>query len=578
MKRLFALVLAVLMVFSLFACGKKEASNQSNAGNVSENKDNSSNGNAGNATAPNEFYYIEAYQTLMAQGSHTVDFDLGIDEGTTVYPSDDAVLKVGVSAEPAELVYFAATSRNKGDACGYPMSAFLFNKDTETGKHVAGINTVGKSWEWIDDTHMRIVIRDNVTSINGDPFTASDLIYSFTWAMSVSGVSGNFKTFDPENSKVVSDTEAIIAFTDPTPFFEIQLGTMHLWVEKSVEAAGGKEACGQNPICGVGPYKLVEWNPGVSIIFERRDDFWGTDPYYKRIEMYISTDATARAMGLESGDFDIILDPSLVNVADAEDDDNISVYYNQGNTVMELLFNSTNEKFTKEVRQAIALAINYDAILQVAGKGYGTLCDSIFSPADPYYVGADENSELYWKYDPEAAKAKLVEAGYPDGFSFSITYKSGDTSLASTCEILKNNLSQVGIEVELLQFEAATWSDNVSKGDFEVYLCSSSNATPTRVFTLIDPRMTYATASGGCGSAWAPDGFGELLDRTAATVDSEKQFELLKDVQDIVREYVPLIPLYSPLTGNIASSKIQHIALGGTSVDLKWCYEADYLG
>ena len=112
-----------------------------------------------------------------------------------------------------------------------------------------------------------------------------------------------------------------------------------------------------------------------------------------------------------------------------------------------------------KVREAMAYAINKEAYIQVVMNGYGSVATSMVGEEVQHYKGNDPYS-----YDPEKAKELLKEAGYPDGFTTTLMY-SNTTANQKKAEFYKQQLSEVGIDLELNGMENAVLNEKVQGAD-----------------------------------------------------------------------------------------------------------------
>lgn len=561
MKRIFALILVLVMVFSLFVgCGKKSTKTDEPSGNSSSNGSSSSSNNKSEGPTGT---------------SGLTEAEVAERE---VFPSEDAVLRIAGAQEQEswQQLQMGFASKNVSVGMGLLYDT-LIGWDSNTGTLVPSIAT---SWEWVDDLTLRLKLRDDVTSINGDPFTASDLLWGMKQTQSVVKLDTYYKSiFDFENSKVVDDYTFDLAVKNPYPFLTIDLAhkAYLVNVEASAEAAGGIEATKDNPISGTGPYKLVDYVVGQYAFFERREDYWGQKPYYQRVEYYYVPDATTRAMGLEAGDYDFVEKVSYASAERFEGDPNYTVIYTKDDSNILLCINSDREPLNiKEVRQALALSINYDALIQVAAYGHAVGIDGLLTPMNSHYTAPDPNKPQYiGNYDPEAAKAKLVEAGYPDGFEIDVHYRTSDSKWVDTVQILINNFADVGITLIPVQCETAVYYTDSTTGNFDTLIYTSNNPNPRRICNNIDPRTSQQTS----GSKWLPEGTLDLIDRAVIEIDDAKRLELFAELNDVVRENVPLISLFAPQTPWVMDGEIKNYmtdSFGNPEVES--IYPDKYLG
>lgn len=565
MKRKLALIVAAVMLFSLFAaCGKKEDTTVKD-NNVISNSNSDNSGNSNNSVS-----------------SSTEGSTLGSMTEDQVFPSDDAILRIAIDHQPSGL-----TQPGQGYASTLEVSQFfyecLIGWDSSTNSLVPKLAT---EWEWIDDLTLRLKLRDGVISANGDPFTASDVLFTMQWGCEVTKLATYYSSLiDIENCKVIDDYTYDLAVHYPYPYMTIDLThfAYQMAVEASVEAIGGKDATTNNPAAGTGPYKLTKWDEGICVYMERRDDYWGTTPYYKSIEFITVGDATARVMGVESGDFDTAIRPSATAVVSAKESDTDGmkgwIVSTLGSTYQLGMNSDSSPLNVKEVRQAIAMAINYDAMIQVAASGIGEKMDSIFTSNMPEYSPLEEGQECYYHYDLEAAKAKLQEAGYADGFTINCKYRTNDAIVNSFAEMLQNQFKQINITFELVPMESAPWYADLRAGSFDTYLVSGGQINPRRILQSIDSRVDYSVSTGGSGKSWMPEELGEVLDKALSTLDEAERNVYFKEIQDVVREYVPMIFICQKYQVFLTTDEITNLMTTSQGVqDLLSMYPDAYVG
>lgn len=563
MKKTLALLLALVMLFAMFAaCGKKDSNTGSNSdSNTGTNKPISDDGSVSTKT-------------------DTIDIDSA---DTITYPSDDATFKFAMNTEIGYLTQTGHAFGSTGTASLFFGESLLrWNSDTNEVEPF-----IAESWEWIDDVTLRVKIRDDVTSINGDPFTAHDVIFSWQWGNETAALKQYFNFFDYDKTKAVDDYTVDFVVNTPYPFLPLDLchGVYHVACEKSVNDLGGKDAMAMNPNACTGPYKMTKLDEVSQVCYaERREDYWGIMPYYKYLEIYSVTDANTRAMGIEAGDYNFAMNPSAASVSAADGKTSKAWYVAGAGRFASFSFNTQHEPLNvKEIRQAIALAINYDAVLAIAGGGNGILSDSAFSsPLNPYsYTEATDPDNCYLgRTDVELAKQKLTEAGYADGFSFKCNYKNSDAVITNCAELVKNQLAQIGIDLELSPVDAATFTAIGRTSDWDSIMTINGNPNPKRTILPFDPRLDTASTTSWVGTAWAPTDIdvGDIIDRCLQTVDDDERMKAFTEMNDICREYVPQIILYCPFITFLSSSDIVNVPVGSQGgPDVCRIFPAEYI-
>ena len=202
------------------------------------------------------------------------------------------------------------------------------------------------------------------------------------------------------------------------------------------------------------------------------------------------------------------------------------------NLVQAVYLNNAVEPFNNEkVRQAMCYAVNVDDILELTAAGYGAKLGSSIYPSFTKYF--DESLVDYYDYDVEKAKSLLAEAGYPDGFSMTITIPSNYTPHMNVGEVLVEQLAQVGITATIEPVEWETWLTEVYAGrNFESTVIGFDAAT-LNAGALLNRWMS--TNESNMINYDNPD-YDAVMEEAAACTDEEQQTELYKEAASILTE------------------------------------------
>jgi peptide/nickel transport system substrate-binding protein len=223
----------------------------------------------------------------------------------------------------------------------------------------------------------------------------------------------------------------------------------------------GFENAKSNPV-GTGPFRFVRWVRGDRVEMERFDGYRNPDlPYLDRVTFKFISDASAQIAALKAGDIDVIGYIAAPESALAlSKDPNFKVF--AGTTTGEVIM-STNNKAkpfdNKKVRQAMACAIDRQAVVDLVMFGYGTPIGSHWSPSTPYY----RDLTGMFPYDVKKAKALLAEAGYPDGFDAVIKLPAIYSYSKRAGEVIADMLSKVNIRLKIEIVEWGQWIDRIFK-------------------------------------------------------------------------------------------------------------------
>ena len=246
---------------------------------------------------------------------------------------------------------------------------------------------------------------------------------------------------------MVDDKTVQITLSRPDATFShvMALNFASIVPQEAVEAAG--EDFGRQPV-GSGAFTLAEWTPGQQLVFERFADYHRAGvPKLDRVTFNIGLAPTVALLRLQSGEADVPGDgipPAqfLQVMNDAEQAD----YVVEGGQLHTgyITLNTQMAPFDNvDVRKAVNMAVNKDRIVQMI-NGRAVPANQPLPPSMPGY---DTEYEGY-AYDPEAAKAMLAEAGFPDGFTTELYVMNVDPN-PRIAQAIQQDLSEIGVTAEI---------------------------------------------------------------------------------------------------------------------------------
>ena len=317
------------------------------------------------------------------------------------------------------------------------------------------IPAVAEKYEVSDDQLVyTFTIRDGIKFHNGQPVTAGDVVNSITRCIepSEAGVLAVEPLSAVEKVTGMDERTVQIRLKEPNTEFLAYLTLAILPAEYD-----GQDTA---PV-GTGPFKFVSRAAQDNIVLERFDDYWGEKAYLDKVTYKIIENADSILMSLQSGAVDLFAHLTSTQVAQLGDDFNIE----EGtmNLVQAMYLNHAEKPFDDvRVRQALCCAIDRQQILDLAFDGYGSLIGSSMYPAFGKYF--DDSLTNYYTHDVEKAKALLADAGYPDGFSMTITVPSNYQPHIDTAQVIVEQLKQVGIRAEILPVTWESWLNDTYVG------------------------------------------------------------------------------------------------------------------
>lgn len=415
---------------------------------------------------------------------------------------------------------------------------------------------LAKSYEISDDGLVYTFhLRQDVKFQNGDPMTAKDVKFSFDRACASSFCAEATGPID--STDVVDDYTVNVNMKYPyeaqLPFF----ATTYLSViNENVVNEKGNDFAIDPGLAGTGAYQFQEWNKGSSVTLVRNENYYGEKPAIETLVYKNISEASAGDIAVESGNVDVYLHPSTVDIPMLKENGKVAVYEQDSFYIEYVGFNMQKAPFDqREVREAIAMCFDKATIPAVAVDDIGgSLANSFVGPLEFGY-----NAELKnYPYDIEKAKSLLAEAGYPDGFSCTISTVDGPRK--KSAEALQAALKTIGIEAQIEVLESGAFLDAAAKGNVEIYTTGM-----TTLAADADPILYTCFSADTIGvtnySNYDNPEMDKLLMESRMERDSAKRADMLHEVQQMIYEDIPAVPLYFSRTINIANPALKGLVV-----------------
>ena len=231
---------------------------------------------------------------------------------------------------------------------------------------------LAESWEYADDCTINFKIREGVKFHNGDELKASDVIFTLNRLVKDNTVAA-MQVNKVDFSKTVATGDYTFTLVTFEPY-AIQVAMLENPLCGIISERAYTESNGdffKAPV-GTGPYKVVQYNSGDSLILEGFDDYWiEGQPYVKNVTLRYISDASSRVIEAESGNADIVYEITATNVDRVRADENINLVSAMGANTSYLYMNQAKTPFENElVREAVWYAVDIDQAVEVA---YGIL-------------------------------------------------------------------------------------------------------------------------------------------------------------------------------------------------------------
>lgn len=418
-----------------------------------------------------------------------------------------------------------------------------------------------------DNTVLTFTTREGVEWSDGTPFTANDVAYTFNLFLENDAIPGNgARGVTPYLESIEATDDTTVAFTFNQVYtiglFDIgaqMIVPQHIFSEvEDLVTFTNEEPVGTGPFTEVARFEQQVWE------LHRNPNYWQEGkPYFQgfRIPAYPGNDAINLATINGENDWAANFIPDIEQTYVAQDPEHFNYWFPSTGATVHLYLNTTVAPFDNaDVRKAISMAINRDLIVEVAMFGYTHPADTT-GLSDAFEMVKDEAAATAgWAvYDVDAANEMLDAAGLTmdgdvrvmeDGtpLEFELNVVSGWSDWVQACEIMAQNLEDIGMRVTLQPYEQATWQTNVQNGDFTMSIgWSSQGSTVFNFYRGVMSSVTYNEIGTSSGENWHRfqlEAADVLLEQFAATSDEAEQATIAAELQALYAEHAPAIPLF----------------------------------
>ena len=434
----------------------------------------------------------------------------------------------------------------------------------EKQRLIAGLAT---EWEAIDDTTWEFKLRKGVKFHDGSPFTADDVVCTFTRAPDVPNSPSSFGTYTKGKTVTKVDDFTIQIKTErPYPLMANDVSTIYIVSDEVGCNASTEDFNSGKAAKGTGPFEMVEYKPGEAILLKRNDSYWGEKPVWTEVDLKPIKSAPSRVAALLSGDVDMIGGVPTTDISTLKKKDGITLNQGSSNRVIYLHMDQFREDsphvkaigggkiknplMDQRVRKAISMAISRDLIVERVMEGVAIPAGQLLP--DGFFGVSDKLKPQ--EYDPAGAKTLLKEAGYGDGFELTI-HGPNDRYIndAQIAEAIGQMLSRIGIKTKVETMPRSVYFKRASRGgegdmpEFSFILVgwgAGSGEASSPLKSLIhtyDKDAGFGASNRGRHSNPEID---SVIEEALATVDDAKRQDLLAKATEMAIEDLAIIPLH----------------------------------
>jgi peptide/nickel transport system substrate-binding protein len=455
-----------------------------------------------------------------------------------------------VSADPASLNHNLVT-----DLSSIRAASGLYSALIELNEKFEPTPDLAESWTISPDgKRYEFKLRKNAKFHDGSAVTSEDVKYT------MEEVSGKFNSISSGIFKAIDRIDTpdpntlVLNLKGPSAVMlqSLGLGNMAILPKRLYEGTDPRNNPRNNNPIGSGPFKFKEWVKGDHITLVRNDDYYRPPlPYLDQFVSRVIPDGGARVIAFQTGEIDYIDGANLPRelAADLKKVPGVQYWEHAGLPGTQLMHMNIQKKPLDDlrVRQAIASAIDQKAVVDKAYFNVAAVPSISHIPAD--LTNFHDPSTKLPKYDVAKANQLLDDAGLRKGsdgirFKLRITYVSTIDTDRRTAEVVRDNLKDVAIAVELDPRDAASIGKEVyTDGNFDLHNVQlTSNGDPAigidRWFTTGGIRVTFGNAS-----RYSNPEIDKLFADAATTIDLAKRKDLYSKAQAILARDLPAFPV-----------------------------------
>jgi peptide/nickel transport system substrate-binding protein len=443
-------------------------------------------------------------------------------------PTSGGTLKAALTGEPDTLD--PATSTIYTGAQVYDN---IFDKLVNIDENNEFYGELATSWKQIDDTTWVFDLVDDATFHNGEPFTPEDVVYTFERILDPATASSYAPLFDTIDSvEVTGPHQVTFHLSQPFgPFLTNLAANGQIVNQKAIESSDPA----RNPV-GTGPFEFVEWVQGDHVTLKKNENYFQDGlPYLDEVDFRFLLVDQSRIEGLRSGELDWVDAIPLQQLPVLSQDPEFTYVTDPTAGIPDFLaLNTAQPPFDDPaLRQAIRLAVDVNQIRDIAYFGAGEVGyqevpsgSSWFDPSAPAV-----------ERDVEAAKAILAEAGIETPLTIEYLGLPQYPELLKTGEVVREQLKDIGIEMNIEPVDVSVWFDRFVSGDYQITSAYQERS--------IDPDNFYALVlrSGGLvnTTGYSNPELDALVDAARTETDEATRKDLYAQIREIVAVDAPII-------------------------------------
>jgi peptide/nickel transport system substrate-binding protein len=441
------------------------------------------------------------------------------------------------------------------------------------------IPSLAQSWKLIDNLTWEFKIRADAKFHDGSDVTADDVAWSLDRTSTIVNSPGKFDVYTKAVvKKVIVDPKTIRLVTaTPYPLMLSDLTSIFVVSKKATEGLSSDDFSSGKGMVGSGPFKFVSFARDDRVELVRNDQYWGTKPAWSKVTLRFIPQPATRVAALLAKDVDAIENVPTADLKRIRDSKDLAFFSKVSHRVIYLNLDQRektpfvtdkdgkpmekNPFRDQRVRDAMTIAINREAIKDRVMEGLSEPTSNMV-PATLFGHVPDLQVP---KYDPNAAKKLLADAGYPNGFNLTLhgpnnRYVNDEPIL----QAIASMWTRIGVQTQVAASPMADFSSRVSirRKEFSAWLLgwgaqTGEVSSPLRALTACENAdKGFGTNN---GMSYCNQQADALLEQGLAEVDDAKRLKLFQDAVRLVIKDAAFLPIHQQVTTWAARKGIDYV-------------------
>ena len=475
----------------------------------------------------------------------------------------DQVLHVGNLSEPTDLdPQIISSVQDFKIVLG--LFEGLTSYDPKTAEPVPALAT---TWESSDDARVwTFHLRPGALWSNGVPIVAQDFVWAYQRALSPAlgaeyasmlfcltnaraYLAGELTDFSQVGVKALDAHTLQLTLDNPVPYLPGMVAHS-IWYpihRDTILTHGEFDRRGTRwtrpgNLVGNGPFKLKDWVPNQIITLERNPFYWDNDNVrLNEVNFYPIENSATEEAAFRAGQLHVTTTIPQAKIAVYKNDPERAHLLKQNPQLATYFYRLNVERpplNDVRVRRALSMVINRQQIIDAVARGDQLPAFSLTPPNTGGY-----NSPDVLRYDPDAARALLAEAGFPGGAGFprlELLYNTSDGHKALAEALQQMWKQELGVEIGLYNQEAKVWNDTMREKNYDIarYAWSGDYLDASTFLDLL------TSENGNNQTNWSNAEYDRLIEESRTVTDKAARYAVYRQAETMLMQESPIVPLY----------------------------------